>query len=210
MQKGAINSTWGRSGQGTLLGKILKWNHLCGLQYATGIVNPCCWKWPWDISLAPQKSTGCCPSSLPASQGLPPFSPSGTHGYRTCSTLHEIRLEFISFIYFFPSAWTFEDTFVRNLSLAVFRNKQIWLICPLNNLYIWHIYPLKKFYFKMLYIWSSIHVYIYIHNIWRLIQIKQNYPCLHIVRKTTDLFFSRESKLFKVTLYFWLSQELLD
>ena len=51
MQDGAINSTWGRSDQGSLLGKILKWEHLCGLQCATGIVNPCCWKWPWDMCL---------------------------------------------------------------------------------------------------------------------------------------------------------------
>ena len=71
MQGEAINSTWGRSVQESLLINVLSGSGLCGLQCAKGIVNPFWWKWGLRCILAPQKSIGCCPSSPPASQRLP-------------------------------------------------------------------------------------------------------------------------------------------
>ena len=104
--------------------------------------------------LAVENGPGICACTSEVYWLLPIFSPciSGAAPFLTIwhtwipnllYTAWDMTWIYFLYIFFLP-AWTFEDTFVRNLSLVVFRNKQIWPIWPLNNLYIWHIYSFKK------------------------------------------------------------------
>lgn len=127
MQGGAINSTWGRSVQGSLLIKFLSGSFCVGwnVQKALWILSG--ENGAWDVSLH-LRSPLVVAHLLPLRHRGCPFLTT-LHTWILNLLYTEWDMPWICFLYilFLPGC-TFEDTFIRNLSLAFIRNMQILLV----------------------------------------------------------------------------------